>query len=88
MQPVIYDADERYPGPSTYPPPEYVAGIPIQAELDAYPRMFTWGELKGIIRELELLIRMLSRSVSTPVKTRSEETCTRDCMPSHMQRGG
>lgn len=48
---VIYDGDERYPGPIAHPPPAYITGIPNQAELDAQARMFTWGELKEIVRE-------------------------------------
>lgn len=51
MKDVIYNNDERYPGPEAHPPPDYIKGIPTQAELDAYPRMFTWGELKGIVSE-------------------------------------
>lgn len=46
---VVYDGDTRYPGPLVHPPPEYIKGIPTQAELDAQARMFTWGELKEII---------------------------------------
>lgn len=49
--PVVYDGDTRYPGPVAYPPPAYVTGIPTQSELDAQARMFTWGELKEIVRE-------------------------------------
>jgi len=49
--PVVYDGDTRYPGPLVHPPPEYIKGIPTQAELDAQARMFTWGELKEIISE-------------------------------------
>lgn len=51
MDQVIYNNDTRYPGPAAHPPPEYIHGIPTRAELDAYPRMFTWGELKEIVRE-------------------------------------
>jgi hypothetical protein len=50
-EPIIYDDDTRYPGPKVHPPPEYITGIPTQRELDAQARMFTWGELKGIVRE-------------------------------------
>lgn len=50
-EPIIYDDDTRYPGPNVHPPPEYITGIPTQRELDAQARMFTWGELKGIVRE-------------------------------------
>jgi len=50
-EPIIYDDDTRYPGPDVHPPPEYITGIPTQRELDAQARMFTWGELKGIVRE-------------------------------------
>lgn len=49
--PIIYDDDARYPGPQVHPPPEYISGIPSQGELDAQARMFTWGELKGIVRK-------------------------------------
>jgi len=50
-EPIIYDDDTRYPGPDVHPPPGYITGIPTQRELDAQARMFTWGELKGIVRE-------------------------------------
>lgn len=49
---VLYDGDDRYPGPSVHPPPPDITGMPTQAELDAQARMFTWGELKEIVREL------------------------------------
>lgn len=49
MEEPRYLNDHRYPGPATHPPPAQVHGLPTQAELDAYPRMFTWGELKEII---------------------------------------
>jgi hypothetical protein len=42
-----------------HPPPEDVKGLPTQAELDAQARMFTWGELKEIIRESGLRNAML-----------------------------
>lgn len=48
---VVYDDDHRYPGPPAHPPPSYITGIPTQGELDAQARMFTWGELKEIVRE-------------------------------------
>lgn len=51
MDQVVYNGDTRYPGPKPHPPPAFIKGIPSQQELDAYPRMFTWGELKEIIRE-------------------------------------
>ena len=50
-EPIIYDDDTRYPGPDVHPPPGYITGIPTQRELDAQARMFTWGELKGIVGE-------------------------------------
>lgn len=53
--PVVYDGDTRYPGPVAYPPPAYITGIPTQSELDAQARMFTWGELKEIVREYQPL---------------------------------
>lgn len=49
--PVIYDNDTRYPGPLVHPPPAEITGMPTQSELDAQARMFTWGELKEIVRE-------------------------------------
>lgn len=48
----MYLDDKRYAGPACHPPPAEVKGLPTQRELDAFPRMFTWGELKDIIREL------------------------------------
>ena len=48
---VVYDDDDRYPGPTIHPPPDHIQGIPTQAQLDAFPRMFTWGELKEIVCE-------------------------------------
>ena len=48
---VIYNHDLRYPGPAIFLPPAFIIGIPSQEELDAYPRMFTWGELKEIVCE-------------------------------------
>lgn len=53
---VVYCGDTRYPGPASYPVPEGVEGVPTQAELDAHPRLFTWGELKEIIRECALVL--------------------------------
>ncbi|KAK8870082.1 hypothetical protein IAR55_000652 [Kwoniella newhampshirensis] len=59
MSEVIYCNDTRYPGPKAHPAPPAITGLPTQAELDAYPRMFTWGELKEIIMtgQLEELMR-------------------------------
>ncbi|WVQ77604.1 hypothetical protein IAR50_007292 [Cryptococcus sp. DSM 104548] len=54
MSEVIYNNDTRYPGPASHPAPPEVTGLPTQAELDAYPRLFTWGELKEIIRSGDL----------------------------------
>jgi hypothetical protein len=51
MAQVIYNGDTRYPAPPAYAPPAGIGGIPTQAELDAFPKMFTWGELKEIVRE-------------------------------------
>lgn len=51
MDQVVYNGDTRYPAPPVHPPPSEIGGIPTQAELDAFPRMFTWGELKEIVRE-------------------------------------
>lgn len=50
---VVYCGDTRYPGPAYYPAPPEIKGTPSQAELDAHPRLFTWGELKEIIREFD-----------------------------------
>ncbi|WVN87413.1 uncharacterized protein L203_102592 [Cryptococcus depauperatus CBS 7841] len=59
MPNVIYNNDLRYPGPPEYPASEGILGLPTQTELDGYPRMFTWGELKEIIQggQLERLMR-------------------------------
>ncbi|WVR04881.1 hypothetical protein IAU60_001893 [Kwoniella sp. DSM 27419] len=59
MSEVVYSDDTRYPGPPSHPPSASIQGLPTQAELDAYPRMFTWGDLKGIIvsGKLEDLMR-------------------------------
>ncbi|WWC68263.1 uncharacterized protein I206_102186 [Kwoniella pini CBS 10737] len=46
---VIYLNDRRYPGPNAHEASKDISGLPTQEELDAYPRMFTWGELKEII---------------------------------------
>ncbi|WWC86570.1 uncharacterized protein L201_001447 [Kwoniella dendrophila CBS 6074] len=46
---VIYLNDRRYPGPKAHEASRDITGLPTQEELDAYPKMFTWGELKGII---------------------------------------
>jgi hypothetical protein len=54
MPEVIYNNDTRYPGPKTYGAPSSISGLPTQEELDAFPRMFSWGELKAIVREWEL----------------------------------
>jgi hypothetical protein len=39
------------PGPKLYPPAPDIQGIPTKAELDAYPRLNTWEELKDTIGE-------------------------------------
>ncbi|OCF40891.1 hypothetical protein I317_05341 [Kwoniella heveanensis CBS 569] len=59
MTEVIYHNDRRYPGPTYHPASEDITGLPTQEELDAYPRMFTWGELKQTIVDgrLENLMR-------------------------------
>ena len=54
MQEVVYNKDRRYPGPKAHPPPAHIKGIPTQDELDAFPRMFTWGELKAVVSESDL----------------------------------
>ncbi|KAE8538175.1 hypothetical protein D1P53_005513 [Cryptococcus gattii VGV] len=59
MSHVIYNNDTRYPGPPIHPPPREITGLPTHEELDAYPRMFEWGELKEIVMTgtLEQLMR-------------------------------
>ncbi|OWZ76258.1 cytoplasmic protein [Cryptococcus neoformans Bt85] len=59
MSQVIYSNDTRYPGPPIHPPPREITGLPTNEELDAYPRMFEWGELKEIVKTgtLEQLMR-------------------------------
>ncbi|WRT64469.1 uncharacterized protein IL334_001401 [Kwoniella shivajii] len=59
MSEVIYLSDRRYPGPDSHAASRDIQGLPTQAELDSYPRMFTWGELKDIIvsGQLEGLMR-------------------------------
>ncbi|WVQ98367.1 hypothetical protein IAU59_005490 [Kwoniella sp. CBS 9459] len=59
MTEVVYLNDRRYPGPSYHPASDDITGLPTQEELDAYPRMFTWGELKQTIIDgrLENLMR-------------------------------
>jgi hypothetical protein len=54
-----YLSDTRYPGPPVHALPSHIHGVPTQAELDAFPRMFTWGELKEIVKsgDLEQLMR-------------------------------
>lgn len=49
MSEVVWNNDRRYPGPEVHPLPEYIKGVPTQPELDAMPRLFTWGELKEMI---------------------------------------
>ncbi|KAL1408817.1 hypothetical protein Q8F55_005631 [Vanrija albida] len=49
MPEVVWNNDRRYPGPEIHPLPEYITGVPTQPELDAMPRLFTWGELKEMI---------------------------------------
>lgn len=48
---VIWGDDTRYPGPQAFELPDFISGVPTQAELDAQPRLFTWGELKEFISE-------------------------------------
>ncbi|EKC97378.1 cytoplasm protein [Trichosporon asahii var. asahii CBS 8904] len=55
---VVYCGDTRYPGPAYYPAPPEITGTPSQAELDAHPRLFTWGELKEIIPDTSTLGRL------------------------------
>ncbi|WWD00940.1 hypothetical protein V866_007878 [Kwoniella sp. B9012] len=59
MSQVTYLDDTRYPGPSIHEASAEIAGLPTQEELDAYPRMYTWGELKEVIvsGQLEKLMR-------------------------------
>jgi hypothetical protein len=50
--PVTYLNDTRYPGPEPYPPPAELEGlILLVEEVEACPRLFTWGELKEIVSE-------------------------------------
>lgn len=51
MGEVVWNGDERYPGPEVYGLPDFISGTPTHAELDAQPRLFSWGELKEIISE-------------------------------------
>lgn len=46
---LVYADDTRYPPPAVHPPPDVIQGLPTQKELDSYPRLFSWGELKDII---------------------------------------
>jgi hypothetical protein len=48
---VVYQNDHRYPPPNIHQAPESIEGLPTVEELDAFPRMFTWGELKEIVSE-------------------------------------
>ncbi|WVW78067.1 hypothetical protein I302_100018 [Kwoniella bestiolae CBS 10118] len=59
MSEVFYLNDRRYPGPRAHDASAEITGLPTQEELDAYPKMFTWGELKDIIvsGKLECLMR-------------------------------
>lgn len=59
MQEIRYLSDARYPGSRAHRLPAHIKGTPTQAELDAEARMFTWCELKDIIRSgrLEKLMR-------------------------------
>jgi hypothetical protein len=71
MNPVVYNGDERYPGPQAHLPPSDILGIPSQAELDAFPRMFTWGELKEIICECTRSFVMMMNRADIAQKTRA-----------------
>lgn len=51
IESLYFKGDKRYPAPTVFPVPEIIKGIPTQEDLDAHPRLFTWGELKEIIRE-------------------------------------
>ncbi|WVQ69614.1 uncharacterized protein L199_007834 [Kwoniella botswanensis] len=59
MSQATYLDDTRYPGPKIHEASAEIAGLPTQDELDAYPRMYTWGELKEVIvnGQLEKLMR-------------------------------
>ncbi|BEI83162.1 hypothetical protein CcaverHIS002_0310300 [Cutaneotrichosporon cavernicola] len=50
----IWDNDTRYPAPEAFELPPFIHGVPTQAQLDAQPRLFTFGELKEIIQKGEL----------------------------------
>ncbi|WVQ80946.1 hypothetical protein IAT38_003053 [Cryptococcus sp. DSM 104549] len=51
---IIYLNDHRYPGPAVHPVPPFIAGIPKQEEIDFYPKLVIWGELKRAIMAGEL----------------------------------
>lgn len=45
----MYYDDYRYPGPSAHAAPTHIHGLPTDAELAVFPKLFTWGELKEIV---------------------------------------
>ncbi|WVN87411.1 uncharacterized protein L203_102590 [Cryptococcus depauperatus CBS 7841] len=59
---IQYINDTRYPGPKVHPATDKV-GIPPLAELDAYPRLFTWGEIKDIIQKGDIDRLMRNREI-------------------------
>ncbi|GMK53531.1 hypothetical protein CspeluHIS016_0101170 [Cutaneotrichosporon spelunceum] len=50
----IWDSDTRYPAPEAFELPSFIEGVPTQAEFDAQPRLYTWGELKDVIKSGKL----------------------------------
>lgn len=73
MSEVVYCNDNRYPGPEVHPIPDFIGGTPSQAELDAQPRLFTWGELKEIISECSLAEHVCYLDVTPSAREWSQE---------------
>ena len=51
-------------GPELYPPPEDVAGFPTLEDVHSYPVMFSWEDLKDIIRTRLVLLQTIYDSSS------------------------
>ncbi|KAJ9096012.1 hypothetical protein QFC21_005376 [Naganishia friedmannii] len=49
---------KEMPGPTLFPPPPEITGIPTKAELAAYPRLNTWEQLKDIIEKYLIQARL------------------------------
>lgn len=43
--------EHKYLAPEAFPAPEYLKGLPTEDELDDSTVLFTWGELKNIIKK-------------------------------------